>query len=1011
MNANSRPPAAFMVWLSEMAASVVLMWVTKLRKNIQVEVLMLYKIKSVTFVKTLLFLLVITTPFETMAQNTKVEEAKALKLNRREEQWSAAQKAKNSGDFAAAIKSGEVTLELDRSLLGVDHSQLISTIAFLADCEAGRQNWKASKAKRTEVLTRSIKAFGEKDYRVADARQALTHLGIVEKLTAEQRDQLADADAREIRANRFYREGNYPAAIKLTGEVLVTREKILGPEYPDAATSLNNLASMYHSQANYVAAEPLYQRALKINEKALGPEHPDTATSLNNLAMLYKLQENYAEAEPLLQRALKINEKSLGPEHPDTAKCLNNLAEFYRFQKKYSTAEPLYVRALKINEKVLGPEHPDTANSLCNLALLYESRANYPSAEPLLRRALKIREKSLGPKHPGTANSLNNLALFLWRHADERQAAGLAARTIEVVRNYLERTATIQSEQQQLLMAKEHVATHLWLTVTTQDANGSDCWNHFLPWKGITTSRQALLRRALGHDPLFIEYRRVTQQLSTVMLSPPQPRGNLEAIAAWRNWEAEKERLEIAHTDLEKQLATKSAAFGQNQRRQRVTANEITAALRAQDRPTALVDLEIYLYIGRDAREGREKELDEYRLAAFIARPDREVQRVELGASVPLLQLIDTWTRFFGQGDEGRVAGEQLRKRLWQPLEEKLEGIETVLISPDGALARLPWGALPGAKPGHYLIEERGLAIIPIPQFLPELVQLPAHAGPPESLLSVGDIDYGGDPGKPADLLTKREALGRNGRDGRLMKFEKLPGSQPEMASIERRYRKAKTRGELTSLDSLEATEAAFRELAEKHQWLHVITHGYFAPETVNSAMEPLAIAKLTTAETRPRPLVHPGLLSGLAMSGANHEFQTEQGDKDDGILTAMEVSGLDLQKVDTVVLSACETGLGQVAGGEGLLGLQRAFMVAGAKTTVASLWKVPDAATARLMQRFYENLWGKKMGKLEALREAQIWMLRDQGNRGLTITEQPADKESLPPYYWAAFVLSGNWR
>ena len=146
-------------------------------------------------------------------------------------------------------------------------------------------------------------------------------------------------------------------------------------------------------------------------------------------------------------------------------------------------------------------------------------------------------------------------------------------------------------------------------------------------------------------------------------------------------------------------------------------------------------------------------------------------------------------------------------------------------------------------------------------------------------------------------------------------------------------------------------------------------------------------------------------------MSGANHEFQTEQGDKDDGILTAMEVSGLDLQKVDTVVLSACETGLGQVAGGEGLLGLQRAFMVAGAKTTVASLWKVPDAATARLMQRFYENLWGKKMGKLEALREAQIWMLRDQGNRGLTITEQPADKESLPPYYWAAFVLSGNWR
>ena len=122
-------------------------------------------------------------------------------------------------------------------------------------------------------------------------------------------------------------------------------------------------------------------------------------------------------------------------------------------------------------------------------------------------------------------------------------------------------------------------------------------------------------------------------------------------------------------------------------------------------------------------------------------------------------------------------------------------------------------------------------------------------------------------------------------------------------------------------------------------------------------------------------------------------------------------LSYLDLSKVDTVVLSACETGLGEVAGGEGMLGLQRAFQVAGAKTCVASLWKVPDRATASLMQRFYENLWVKKMGKLEALREAQIWMLRDNGNRGLAIPDQPTDGVSLPPYYWAAFVLSGDWR
>ena len=1142
---------------------------------------------------------------------TLTEAERETKLMHRDEQWAAAQKAKNSGDFKVAIKAGEATLEIEQLLLGVDHSELISTFKFLADCEAGRQNWEASKAIRTEVLTRSIKAFGEKDYRVADARQALKHLGIVDRLTAEKRDQLTDADAHDTRISRFYREANYPAAIELANEALVIREKILGPEHPDTALSLNNLALLYDSQANYPAAVPLYQRALKINEKILGPEHPDTASSLNNLAGLYDSQANYAAAKPLYQRALKINEKVLGPEHPATALSLNNLAELYvsqanhamaeplyqralkinvkilgaehpatatslnnlaglyNSQANYAAAEPLYQRALKINEKILGPEHPDTALSLNNLAGLYNSQANYAlaeqlyqraleikekalgpehpatatslnnlaalyqvqgsyaAAEPLYQRALSISEKALGPEHPDTANSLNNLGVFQWGHMDERQAVGLAARTIESVRTHLELTATIQSEWQQLLMAKENVVTHdFWLTVTSPDANGSDSWNHALPWKGITTSRQALLRRVLGHDPLFSEYHRVTQQLSNATLSPPRPPVNPEAIPAWklrepelrRLWEAEKERLEIAHADLEKQLATKWAAFDQDQRRQRVTAKEIAAALQTQQRPTAFVDLNIYLFFGRDARDGREKEPDEYRLAAFIARPDREVQRVELGASVPLLQLIDTWTRFFGQGDEGRVAGEQLRERLWQPLEEKLDGIETVLISPDGALAQLPWGALPGAKPESYLLEELSIALIPIPQYLPEIMEKPLSNTMPSSLLLTGDIDYYGDPGQPQKSLAEDSPREFAARNTRAMQFPKIAAAQPEIASIKERYERALKKSEQTgSVESLyeaDATENAFCEKAEQFAWLHVVTHGYFAPESIQSILQQFptdekrdalsgpsttptlagigagldvqndicVVSSIVTAgaaqldgrlqvgdqilavetgendwvktagktldeiiplirgpagtdvrlkvrhnnqkdgETeleltrrgvpsiatgKPIP-VHPGLLSGLAFAGANQEPQLG---KDDGILSAMDVTGLNLQKVDTVVLSACETGLGQVAGGEGLLGLQRAFLVAGANTTVASLWKVHDAATARLMQRFYENLWDKKMGKLAALREAQIWMLRDQGNRGLTVPAQPADKASLPPYYWAAFVLSGDWR
>jgi CHAT domain-containing protein len=154
----------------------------------------------------------------------------------------------------------------------------------------------------------------------------------------------------------------------------------------------------------------------------------------------------------------------------------------------------------------------------------------------------------------------------------------------------------------------------------------------------------------------------------------------------------------------------------------------------------------------------------------------------------------------------------------------------------------------------------------------------------------------------------------------------------------------------------------------------------------------------------------HPGVLSGLALSGAN---ASPAPNGDDGILTALEVASMDLSNVEVAVLSACETGLGEVAGGEGVLGLQRAFQVAGVRTTVTSLWKVPDVATQLLMQRFYENLWDRGMGKLEALRQAQLWLMREGGRRGVSVPGADSGDEprSLPPYYWAGFVLSGDWR
>ena len=221
-------------------------------------------------------------------------------------------------------------------------------------------------------------------------------------------------------------------------------------------------------------------------------------------------------------------------------------------------------------------------------------------------------------------------------------------------------------------------------------------------------------------------------------------------------------------------------------------------------------------------------------------------------------------------------------------------------------------------------------------------------------------------------------------------------------------------------LDGKQATAEAVRETAPHCRYLHFATHGFFAEPKVQSALAASERPELSALREDVRQQVsgqHPGLLSGIVLTGAN---QPPAEGKDDGILTALEVGELDLRGVRLVTLSACETGLGKTAGGEGLLGLQRAFQLAGARTVVASLWKVPDKATQVLMARFYENLWQKKMSKLAALREAQRWLLHERKKqsgiaRGIELPpegSEPANSQgSLSPFYWAAFVLSGDWR
>ncbi|MBV8076029.1 MAG: CHAT domain-containing protein [Planctomycetaceae bacterium] len=477
-------------------------------------------------------------------------------------------------------------------------------------------------------------------------------------------------------------------------------------------------------------------------------------------------------------------------------------------------------------------------------------------------------------------------------------------------------------------------------------------------------------------------------------------------------------------------LTRQSAEFRDARAKARRTPEQLQAALPCD---VALIDVLEYTHLSPPPeRKGELKR--ERRLIAFVIRADRPIARVELGPLKPVQEAIDAWRPILrleqpAPRDEQDGPAARLRRLVWNPLEPHLAGVATVLVSPDGALGLVPLEALPGKAAGSYLIEEYTLALVPVPRMFGAGAAVAADGPKPAlaraeapSLLLVGDVDYGGDPGAGPDRGASRSAAVAY-RSGLLLDFPELPATGHEIAAIGGDFKLRFPGTQPDQLSGKLAIEAAVRAAASQHRFLHLATHGYFAPEALKSALgrPPGAATPGELFGGIGVSSYNPGLLSGLALAGANVR-PTPLG-KDDGILTALEVAELDLAKVELAVLSACETGLGEVAGGEGLLGLQRAFQVAGAKSVVASLWSVGDDATRELMARFYDNLWQRQMAALDALREAQLWMLRgpaeepDAAQREVLLhmlsrsaVPVPPDAprpDRVPPYYWAAFVLS----
>lgn len=781
-------------------------------------------------------------------------------------------------------------------------------------------------------------------------------------------------------------EGKYAEAELLSRQALFMRQKLLGAEHPNVASSLTTLANLLHVQGKYADAEVSSRWALAMRQKLLGTEHPDVAASLVNLAqILYGHGAGHREAEPLLRRALAMQQKLLGPEHPDVATSLNTLAILLRWQGKYVDAEFMLRRALAIRHKLLGTEHPDVAINLGDLAWVLMSQGRYAEAEPLYRQALDEERKLLGRLHPAVAISLDHVSALLLSQSRPEETASLFQQTL-LIREQQIRAAVSETRVQALFNefgAQEDAIYGLTLGQTASQFSEL-AMRVALLWKGRTAEAGALanrlIHRSLGRPEVkrrFDEWTAVRQQREFLLY-----RGLGKISPA--EYQKQLEDLLVQAESLEHALA---ADVPEIRNVQPPPLNEIIAQV-AQRLPQNGVLLEVvsakpFQGYGRADK----KEWGPAHFIALLLFPDQHIVTVDLGEAERIDTLVEAFRRDLASPrSHPEPAAQALYAALFDRLLGHLAGRHEVFLSLDESLNLVPFDALHdgtgyllGRYRFHYLTTGR------------DLLRKPPQQRPGPALV-LGNPDFG--------LMRTTGAVDGSRFYSQFTSLPSLTWGQREAETV------ARLLGVQPLLGAAAKEETLRGDLAPRV--LHIATHGIFLSDLAASMMPGAARSALIEvhlqgsgpASTASPPERLPGEFgpmnrSALLFAGVRQAPEHEDKAKD-GLLTAEEARSLNLDGTQLVVLSACDTGIGTTERGQGVYGLRRAFLIAGAETVVTSLWRVSDQATSELMTSYYQRLLAqqKPADRLDAMIES--------------MKELRARPGRSHPYYWAPFLVIG---
>jgi len=837
---------------------------------------------------------------------------------------------------------------------------------------------------------------------------------------------------------------------------------LVGPGHVETALPLFELAGALSLLGDEVAARPLFERALEIWAPILAPDDRLLASALQSLGHHYLATGETARAEPLIERALAMKRRHperglaltvelMGQVYAgDTARAHPLFREAARLYCQIAPGTPYeykglmmfaglasaagdldeailyYQRAIAISERTrpfdLAWAGRDFANVLRRAGRNAEATRSFD-------RSLRTAEEVLGPTHTMTAVILKDIGNHLVSLGKADSGLRALLRAEEIVRAHLERSIRVLPESQALLRASSGLGTArdelVSLVVGDPDPSRIE-----LVWDAVVRSRALVLdemgarhRMLYSHpDPevraLAARYDSLGQWQSRIELSGP---GTSDLVPVLQRVAHERELVA-------RDLAERSASFREQRQRARIGLAEVAGGLPPGSALLAFVRHQ-RLSSGPD---GSPAGPSPFVYTAFVLRAGGEAPVV---VALPEADAVDRevalWKREVARAlptgavlastleDEYRRTGARLRRLIWEPVATHMLGVERVFVVPDGPLHFLNFATLPVGTSGyllergpllHYLSAERDLAL-----------EAPGSRRG-SGLLAVGAPEFDADPASLIDeTVVTGEALGAGYRGPRVacadfsdVRFGPLPHAESELTDLEDLWREVgpaerpaigpPIREPSIILRGARASEAAFKAKAQRRRIVHVATHGFFLGEDCTAEPGHRGIGGMTIAGEPPpahtRPIESPLRLSGVALAGANLRDRAPP-NHDDGILTAEEIASLDLSGVEWAVLSACDTGLGEILAGEGVLGLRRALQVAGVRTSIMSLWRVDDRAARRWMRALYQARWKLGCDTPESMRRASIAVLKERRAAGM----------STHPATWGSFIAVGDWR